>query len=111
MSHDLIKQQLIASGKGTTVGGAMSIAAGWNAGCVLTYGGVGIVVITLDAVAGFVAAAEYQLFFVCGTATIQPTHVLTSPGVLTVTMATAVAGVATESTFWFKLERLLSQSA
>lgn len=99
----------IASGKGTTVGGALSLVNGWQLGCVIARTGAGVLTITLDVAVGFAVAGQYMLWFQCNTAGgLVPVTVDTSDQVKTITMQTAV-GAATESAFWFELERNLTR--
>lgn len=99
----------IAAGKGTTVGGALSLVGGFQLGCVIARTGVGVITITLDVAVGFAVAAQYLLWFQTNTAGgLVGIAVDTSDQVKTVTMQT-VAGAATESAFWFEVERILTR--
>lgn len=109
MDSNYVNYSTIASGKGTTVGGALSLVGGYNVGCVIARTGVGVITITLDVAVGFAVAAQYLLWFETNTAGGLVGIVAdTSDQVKTVTMQTA-AGAATESAFWFEVQRLLTR--
>lgn len=107
--YDFGVLSLIAFGKGTTAGGALSLVGGYQVGCVIARTGAGVITITLDPAVGFCVAGEYMLDFFCNTLANVFVAVDTSDQVKTVTMQTA-AGAATDGAFWFKVWRKITHS-
>lgn len=107
--EDIVKMQLIAAGRGTTVGGVMIV--NWQRGMLLTRVVAGVVAATLDpspAPEGGLTAADGYIEFLTNTAGgLNPVTVDTTDFVKTTTMQTA-AGVATDSAFSIKIYRRLS---
>ena len=107
--NDFVKVSQIASGKGTTVGGSLTVT--FQAGCVIARTDTGTITITLDAAVGFVTAAMHILRFRLNTtAVVQALETNTSDSVKTIVMGTT-GGTATEAAFEFEIVRLLTRAS
>lgn len=106
---DFVELSLIAFGKGTTVGGALTTT--FIHGGTMAYIGAGIVDLTLDAAVGFAVAAGYIMDLDLLTNGVsQKTITDTSAQVkrLSFFASAAGAGAAAESAFQFKVWRRLT---
>lgn len=110
MGKDFVELSLIAFGKGTTVGGALTTT--FIHGGTMAYIGVGVVDLTLDPAVGFAVAAGYiaQLDLLTNGVS-QKTIVDTSDQVKRMSFfaSAAGAGAAAESAFSFKFWRRITR--
>lgn len=109
MAKDIIEKQLIAVGRGTTVGAALTLT--FQRGCTLARTGVGVVTATLDPApapqGGTDSATDSILWCQPMTNDILVTPVDTSATVKTFNFRTG--GAAAESAFEIEIYRLITR--
>ena len=110
--EDLIKRSVIATVKGTTVGGTLSTTAGvgYAKGCTAARSATGVIAITLDPSASFdpnVATGETGFCVTLGTTNVTPSITDTSGTTKTLNLFSSVTPtVAVEAIFEVDIYRI-----